>query len=303
LSCGAGGYVDSCCTSLEVTGGTFYRTYQYNSGPTAEADPATVSGFRLDKYDVTVGRFRKFVAAWNNGSGYTPPAGSGKHGHLNGGLGLVDSNAAGTTYETGWVTTDNANIAPTDTNLQCNSIFQTWTSAAGSNENLPINCMNWYEAYAFCIWDGGFLPSEAEYVYTQAGGAEQREYPWGTTDPSTPLTNINLFAIYDCYYPSGSPGSCTGGNIAPVGTAYKGAGKWGQLDLSGNVYHWVLDWTAPFAPCIDCADLSSGGPYRMARGGYFAGIWYWLEPSYRPNAGAPPTGRYQFEGFRCARVP
>jgi formylglycine-generating enzyme required for sulfatase activity len=40
------------------------------------------------------------------------------------------------------------------------------TSSAGSKENLPINCVNWWESYAFCIWDGGFLPSEAEWGNT-----------------------------------------------------------------------------------------------------------------------------------------
>ena len=38
-----------------------------NGVATGLADPATVSDFRLDKYDVTVGRFRQFVKAWNGG--------------------------------------------------------------------------------------------------------------------------------------------------------------------------------------------------------------------------------------------
>ncbi len=54
--CGASS--ESCCTSPEVTGGTFYRTYDQfddfadgglvlpDGGPTGEADPATVSGLR-----------------------------------------------------------------------------------------------------------------------------------------------------------------------------------------------------------------------------------------------------------------
>jgi formylglycine-generating enzyme len=61
------------------------------------------------------------------------------------------------------------NIAPTSTNLACHSTNQTWTDTVGSHENLPINCINWYEAYAFCIWDGGFLPSDAESEYAAAG--------------------------------------------------------------------------------------------------------------------------------------
>jgi sulfatase modifying factor 1 len=182
-TCGANG--ESCCTSLEVTGGTYDRTYTSSGDAAAdEAAPATVTGFRLDEYEVTVGRFRQFVSAWNGGAGYVPPAGSGRHAHLNGGLGLAsDGGDAGIAYETGWLSSDNGAIAPTDASLACESQFATWTTRAGGNENLPINCVNWYEAYAFCIWDGGFLPSEAESEYAAAGGSQQREYPWGGAAP------------------------------------------------------------------------------------------------------------------------
>jgi formylglycine-generating enzyme required for sulfatase activity len=77
-NCGA---CESCCTSLEVPGGAFYRTYDLDptlgganwiapdGGATGLADLATISTFVLDKYDVTVGRFREFVNAWNGGVG------------------------------------------------------------------------------------------------------------------------------------------------------------------------------------------------------------------------------------------
>jgi formylglycine-generating enzyme len=286
---------DSCCTSLAVAGGTYYRTYTNDgSGPTALADPAGVSGFRLDKYEVTVGRFRQFVAAWNGGSGWTPPAGSGKHTHLNGGQGLANSGSPGT-YEAGWIAADDGNVAPTDANLACGEPNQTWTPSVEGNEHLPINCVNWQESYAFCIWDGGFLPSESEWEYAAAGGSEQREYPWGSNPPGI----ANDFAIYNCSFTTG--GLC---GPAPVGSATLGAGAWGQLDVAGNVLHWDLDWYATYVdPCTDCAFVTTS-PYRVPRGAGFDTSAATLPSSFRNTFMAtPPSARAVDLGFRCARTP
>jgi formylglycine-generating enzyme required for sulfatase activity len=267
------------------------------------ANPATVRSFRLDKYDVTVGRFRQFVSAWNNGAGYTPPAGSGKHTHLNGGQGLADSTAPGR-YEPGWFTTDNGKIALVDANLACGRY--TWSPSAGSNENLPINCVNWFEAYAFCIWDGGFLPSEAEWGYASAGGSQQREYPWGSTAPGTACPGTGCeYAIYGCDYPSGT-GTCTGvENIAPVGTATLGAGLWGQLDLQGNVTQWNFDAYATYLePCADCAYFAPGSRRSERAANYHLSMAFgvsWLLPPIR--FADDPTNRQDGVGFRCARAP
>jgi formylglycine-generating enzyme required for sulfatase activity len=303
--CGHG--KESCCTSLEVKGGTYFRTYSNGgAGPTGEADPATISDFRLDKYLVTVGRFRQFVSAWNNG--YTPAAESGKHRHLNGGRGLINGNTdAGALYEPGWLTSDDANATPTFTSLNCGSAtvwgLATWTSNPGTQENLPINCVNWYQAYAFCIWDGGFLPSEAEWEYAAAGGSEQREFPWGSTAPGV----ANQYAIYGCLYPAGSA-ACT---IAPVGTATLGAGRWGQLDLAGEVFEWNVDWfygqnsvanatIVYFTPCLDCANLTPDWS-RVVRGGEFDYAWSAALPTFRNNE--KPAMESSMLGFRCARTP
>jgi len=299
-STGCGPSQESCCTSLEVPCGAYYRTYTNDgSGATGEANPAAISGFRLDKYLVTVGRFRQFLTAWNGGSGYTPLAGSGKHTHLNGGNGLANSGTQGS-YETGWLASYNSNVVPTNQNLiTCNAQYTTWTVAPGSQETFPMNCVNWYEAYAFCIWDGGFLPSEAEFEYASAGGNQQREYPWGSKSPGT----ANQYAIYGCNYGSDA-GNCTGvTNIAPVGTAALGAGLWGQLDLVGNLFEWNLDVSVPYVdPCTDCAYLpGTAGP--VIRGGDFqSAAAPNLVSSYR-NEGIYATDREQANGFRCARTP
>jgi formylglycine-generating enzyme required for sulfatase activity len=323
---------ENCCTSLLVTGGTYYRTYDpavidagvyagvslaADGGPSGEADPATVSSLRLDKYEVTVGRFRQFVDAWN--AGWLPATGSGKHTSLNGGQGLLNISApadGGVTYELGWIFTDNSQIAPTNANLSCDPNYATWTTVAGTHEELPINCVNWYEAYAFCIWDGGFLPSEAEWEYGAAGGSQQREYPWGSMDPGA----TNQYAIHgdtvdtlppsNCTYPTGALVPCTGVlNIAPVGTATLGVGLWGQLDLVGNVFQWTLDlMDVDYHPCTDCArlmtdmpgpPLGTAGPFRVLRGGAFDSSTRSDHPAYR--FAEPEFAHGDMGGFRCAR--
>jgi formylglycine-generating enzyme len=294
-NCGAGS--ESCCTSPEVTGGTYYRAYvNTGTGATALANPASVTGFRLDKYFVTVGRFRSFVNAWS--AGYTPAAGSGKHAHLNGGRGLTNSTNAGT-YEPGWLDSDSPAIAPAHANLTADPANATWTDSAGANENLPVTTADWYDAYAFCVWDGGFLPSEAEWEYAAAGGSEQREYPWGNIEPGA----MSRYAIYGCYYPKGTPGSCGGiVNIAPVGTATMGLGLSGQLDLAGELYEWTLDSFADYAdPCIDCVSVTTAGSNRVRRGGAFGYAAPIMRPPVRNDS--PPSIRDGNIGFRCARAP
>ncbi len=303
-NCGPeGSGTESCCTSLEVKGGTYYRTYSSDEdgGATGEADPADVSSFRLDKYDVTVGRFRQFVSAVlppDGGAGWVPAPGSGRHVNLNGGAGLVNSGEPGT-YERGWVAGDDVNVTPTNGNLACMSPYRTWTNTAGTQETLPINCVNWYEAYAFCIWDGGFLPSEAELGYAAAGGNQQRAYPWGSTAPGDGYER----EVYSCYFPAGDigdAGRCQGvANVAPVGTATLGAARWGQLDMAGEVWEWVLDGYDPYAACSDCADVAQMVD-RVIRG---SGSFYSeaLVPALRLFGS--PTIRDDDVGFRCARTP
>jgi formylglycine-generating enzyme required for sulfatase activity len=290
--CGPGGSgTESCCTSLAVDGGTFYRTYaNTDAGLQGEADPATVSSFRLDKYLATVGRFRQFVAWWSSGGATAD--GSGKHAYLNDGQGLANSAAPGS-FETGWDATNwNALLSPTNANLSSCGNVSPWTSSPGGSERLPIDCLTWYEAYAFCIWDGGFLPSETEWEYAAAGGSEQREYPWGSTPPGA----SSQYAVYGCNNCAAFP---------PVGSAPNGAGLWGQLDLAGEVFEWSLDWLATYvSPCSDCSYLiapTGPTPYRIIRGGAFDYVIADLVPTYRGFD--DPSARSYAVGLRCARKP
>lgn len=285
-SCGTG---ESCCESMTVVGGSFLRSYDGVTF-TDTAYPATLSTFRLDKYEVTVGRFRRFVAAVV--SGWVPQSAAGKHTHLNAGKGLN----GGT--ETGWDPSWTASLATTPAawtaNLQCGYPYDTWTPSEGADESLPINCASWYEAYAFCVWDGGFLATEAEWNYAAAGGAEQRVYPW--SNPPNSTTADYTYASYDCL-----GDSCSFQDILSVGTDPMGDGKWGQSDLGGNVAEWNLDVQATYpTPCDDCASLGAG-PNRSIRGGGFnSDLTGVLAAGRDANT---PDSRNEIYGIRCARTP
>jgi formylglycine-generating enzyme required for sulfatase activity len=285
---------------------------------TSQAYPASVSGFRLDKYEVTVARFRQFVYAIVGG--WVPAAGNGKHTHLNGGNGLADSSSPGA-FETGWdeswdgsnspVGGQSPNLPTTLHGWQENLAGPggpTWSVVAGPDDNLPIKSLDWYEAYAFCIWDGGFLPSESEWNYAASGGSEQRVYPW-----LNPSTSVAIDCTYADYLGLiGDTIAClpSGGTMPPQVNAVgfdspKGDGKWGHADLAGNVWEWTLDFYAPYVtPCSDCAyvgDSSTGS--RVARGGGGTDKASTLLASARAPWVSWTLSGVTFGGARCARTP
>ena len=225
-----------------------------------------------------MGRFRKFVAAFN---GTPPPNGAGAHPLIAG---------------TGWQSAYNANLPASQdallTNVQgCGS--DTTYATTGLNDAMPMNCVNWYEAFAFCIWDGGRLPTEAEWEYAAAGGMDNRLYPWGSEDPA-----VNT-GLANWYYSDFSP-------FVAVGSHPSGNGRWGHRDLAGSMWEWAFDfydaawYTGGGSTCSNCANLTDSG-WRVLRGGSWQDPGDLLRAAARTHCSGGPDCRARDFGFRCAR--
>jgi formylglycine-generating enzyme len=311
-----------CCNSSYVPGTTsdetFYRSYDgVTPGHTAMKAPASVSGFVLDHYEVTVGRFRRFVEAMQSSEGF-PEDGAGRHEHVAGGAVL---DGAENRSEHGWRAAWNQYLKlslsetepESELGVDCGN-NQTWTPDPGANEDKPIVCANWFEAYAFCIWDGGFLPTETEWNYAAAGGVLQRVYPWSA--PGSSAIECELQAHF------GQSNGCSAGEERPaaVGSYDAGVSRWGQFDLAGNVWEWTLDTDRGYeTPCADCAAISDDASApRVLRGGSFYNPASLLLTAHRNPWPSDPeftllhegdddfglqSERGYDHGFRCARSP
>jgi sulfatase modifying factor 1 len=261
-----------CCASNVVPGGMFYRGYNGQPGYTSADYPATISDFRLDNFEISLGRFRKFIAAYAGG---IIAAGSGKNPH--------------NPIDPGWNADWNAQLASDRIALSAGILNAGSTLYYDeSKDNLPISGISWFEAEAFCIWDGGRLPTEAEWHYAASGGLEQRIFPWGSEPPDTQHA---VFGSTD---------------VAPVGSHPQGDGKWGQSDLAGNVWEWVEDSADPTTevnpypmPCADCANLATASG-RTVRGSSTGAFSVFLQS---PTRTAIPASQRQYSvGARCARA-
>lgn len=151
---------------------------------------------------------------------------------------------------------------------------------------LPVSCVPWAFANAYCLAVAKRLPREVEWEMAARGTTPVR-YPWGGAGAGCGLA-ATLAA-------DNSQRSCSGKKPSRVGAHVAGASPFGVLDMSGNVEEWVQDWYAETV-----SDLSPrAGASHVLRGGG------WLSPPSLSRATTRNWGSVREAGpnvgFRCAR--
>jgi formylglycine-generating enzyme required for sulfatase activity len=264
-----------------VQGGAFIFGSEFSTG---EGDfsgvperIAIVDPFLMDRYEVTVGRWR---AALTKGfSPAMPPY----------------ANAAP--------------IPPSAANDLDESLC-TFSSTAGAREAYPLNCVTWAGARELCQFEGGDLPTEVqwEYATAMAGRAAKTPYPWGGDDESLPGCAQFVFGRGDL------DGECMPKyhfGPAPVNADGKPGLDWslvlGIADLGGNLGEWALDalrslgsncWMSQPLANPTCDDPSA--PTRAVRGATWES--YGSEAFYGRRSSGVPSDVITTVGFRCVRT-
>jgi formylglycine-generating enzyme required for sulfatase activity len=266
-------------------GDAFYRPTSIGAGAEYHTRPERVvvlSPFLMDVDEVNVARYRAALAR-----------------------GFVPSTSVGATERDGPVGDD-----PT---RAC-----TFSAAPLGREDDPLSCVPWETARAFCAFEGGDLPTEAqwEYAAVAAARAAKSAYPWGDDPPSCDR------AIYGRSYVENE---CADRGLGPQPISAAGdQSAAGIKNLAGSLTEHMRDNAASFdedcwldAPMRDpscsfpvppscAADPSSLGCIgersllHMVRGGS------WLSSSLRlgiiERVDAARVGKSQDDseqGFRC----
>ncbi len=173
----------------------------------------SVSDFYMDRCEVTVGHYKKFVDA----TGYKTDA------EKNDGSYLLSDSGWGKKNGVNWRHDEEGNVR-----IQM---------------NYPVIHVSWNDAAAYAKWAGKRLPTEAELEYAARCGGRDYKYSWGNGEPSgrhggnigdecgkRKFSDWGIWNGYDDGFVY----------AAPVGSF--DPNEFGLYDMSGNVWEWCADW-------------------------------------------------------------
>jgi thiol-disulfide isomerase/thioredoxin len=148
-----------------------------------------------------------------------------------------------------------------------------------SHDDFPMNCVNFDEASAFCIWSGGRLPTEDEWEAEATYGGRLKN-PWGDSD-----SDCEVAVIGESHE---SLGGCGKNSTGQVCSKPKGNSRAGLCDLVGNVWEWTIGKDI---------DADEG----VLRGDSF--VWSFSRSEAESRLIAKKVQRNYDFGFRCVQKP
>jgi formylglycine-generating enzyme required for sulfatase activity len=248
-----------------IPGGTFRMGADNDQAATDEYPKhiVTVSGFWMDRTEVTNAQFAAFVRAtgyvttaerrpdWNELKKQLPPGTPKPDASL-----LVPASLV---------------FSPPDHPVDLGDYSQWWEWKKGANwrhpqgpgssiagkDHYPVVQVSWYDAVAYCRWAHKRLPTEAEWEFAARGGLKDKVYPWGNEGVNTGGPRGNFWeghfpdrnTVVDGFY-----GAAPVGSFAPNG--------YGLVDMAGNVWEWCSDYykDSYYKEVAAGGDAAGGGP-------------------------------------------
>jgi len=239
-----------------IAGGTFLMGS--NQAYAEEQPPryATVTGFWIDRTEVTNAQFAAFVAA----TGYKTVAERGlnakdypdlpKEALVPGSMVFFEPPA-------------NARISMDVTQWWRYVPGADWRhpdgpgSSIAGRDNHPVVHIAYADADAYAKWLGRSLPTEAEWEFAARGGLNGKEFAWG--DEQTPDGQW-MANSWQGFFPFADDKSDGYHGTAPVGCFPPNG--YGLYDMIGNVWEWASDWYEAGHKFAD-GDIDPTGPAKM----------------------------------------
>lgn len=294
-----------------IPGGTFWMGDEDSPDHDAPSHRVAVSGFWMDRTEVTNAQYAKFVAA----TGYrtvaeraptreqypnAPPEmlvpGSAVFHSVEASL---DPRTWSTQHPPWWGYERGA----------CWNHPEGPGSTITGRENHPVVHIAWEDAEAYAKWAGKRLPTEAEWEFAARGGLDRQPFCWGGSAPGAEGKFHGN--TWQGPFPGRNTTADGFGGTAPVGSFPPNG--YGLYDMSGNAWEWCADWYDPqyypYSPKrnpkgpAEPASFDQGQPQRVRRGGSFLCTDEYCS-RYRPGTRDknPPESGASHTGFRCVKT-
>jgi formylglycine-generating enzyme required for sulfatase activity len=231
---------------------------------------ALVPSFLMDRYEVTVARFRKALAVgFNAGTPFANENPIGDSSHSEGDLAIC-----------------------------------TWSSTPRGREEFPVTCITQQTARAFCRFDGGDLPLEVQWEYAATAGGHQAKmhFTWSDVVVGDPPCKDVIYARGNAPGVDDNCSTLGWGPASVVAVEHPGGDvtpDTGLVDLGGNVGEIVVERFVPFASAcwanvgLVLPSCAAAGPNAASRGDTWAGSYP------RATARHYSPGINPQYGFRC----